>query len=123
MCQFQYASRSPLARKANWKSTQQSTEAVPAAELRTANRAAGPDTADDDLAFAGTHGRCCLASSGVVMAGGIRLARVASAWLNGQRPAGSCHARSVPSALTSRVIASRVVWSLTRSGSQAQAMQ
>jgi hypothetical protein len=36
---------------------------------------------------------------------------------------GSCQARSVPSALASRVIASRVVWSLMRSGSQAQAMQ
>jgi hypothetical protein len=32
----------------------------------------------EDLACAGTRGRCGLASSGVVMAGGIRLARVAS---------------------------------------------
>jgi len=36
---------------------------------------------------------------------------------------GSCHARLVPNALATRVIALSVVWSLTRPGGQAQAMQ
>ena len=45
-----------------------------------------------------------------------------SAWLDGQLPAGSGHARLAPSAAVRRVIVSRLVWSLTCSGSQAQAM-
>ena len=54
--------------------------------------------------------------------GQARARPAASAWLDGQLPAGSCHARLAPSAAVRRVIVWRLVWSLTCSGSQAQAM-